>query len=54
MAATITDKNDNTMGAGIGDEIELKATINGVFREHSVVFQLIHPEADLVDANDPC
>ena len=49
----ITDKNDNTSGAGIGDEIELTATIDGVFREHSVVFQIIAPEAVLVDANDP-
>lgn len=52
MVATITDKNDNTMGAGIGDEIELKATIDGVFREHSVVFQIIHPAADIKDENE--
>ena len=53
MSVAITDKNDNDSGAGIGDQIELNATINGVFREHSVVFQIIAPEAVLVDANDP-
>ena len=47
----ITDKNDNTSGAAIGDEIELTATIDGVFREHSVVFQIIAPEAAIIDLN---
>ena len=33
------------MGAGIGDEVEITAGIDGVFRDHSVVFQIIAPEA---------
>ena len=53
MNVFITDKNDNDMGAGIGDEIELRATLGGAFRDHSVVFQIIVPEAVSVDANDP-
>ncbi len=49
MNVNITDDNDNNMGAGIGDKIELRATIDGVFRDHSVVFQIITPEAATVD-----
>ncbi len=51
FSVDITDKNDNTDGAGIGDEIELTATIDGVFRDHSVVFQIITPE--LLDVATP-
>ena len=53
MSHTITDKNDSDGSVGIGDELELTATIDGVFREYSVQFQIIAPEAVLVDANDP-
>ena len=49
MSVAFTDNNKNTMGAGIGDEIELTATIDGAFRDHSVVFQIIAPEAVTVD-----
>lgn len=38
-------------GAGIGEEIKLTATIDGSFRDHSVVFQIITPE--LVDVATP-
>ena len=45
MNVNITDKNANTTGgAGIGDEIELIATVSSAFRDHSVVFQIIVPE----------
>ena len=44
MSVNIIDDNDNTSGAGIGDEIELTASIDGAFRDHSVVFQIITPE----------
>ena len=51
MSVAITDGNDNATGAGIGDEIEITANIDGSFREHSVKFQIVVPEALTVDDN---
>ncbi|MDE2798726.1 MAG: T9SS type A sorting domain-containing protein [Gemmatimonadota bacterium] len=42
LTVNITDENDNAMGAGIGDEIELTGTVDVPFRDHSVVFHIIH------------
>ena len=49
LSVTITDDNDNAMGAGIGDEIELTGTVDVPFRDHSVVFHIIMPEAATVN-----